>query len=180
MWRAVAFAAVLVLMPAAVACAAADEAPSSAGARTSAPRAGTGPAFERCGGLTLADVAEATGFGGLALFVDNTSSCEWRVGARPDGPVVSVNWNRGSPIGRERGQEQLLRDDEPVDIEIDGHPGFLARNDPLCDVGVQFGDDFLGVSVYDRGRDGRRPPVPVDPLCAAAKDLAARVVERAS
>lgn len=56
MGRAVAFAAVLVLVPAAVACAAAEDAPSSAGA-TSAPRAGTGPAFERCGGLTLEEVA---------------------------------------------------------------------------------------------------------------------------
>ncbi|MFT3661224.1 MAG: DUF3558 domain-containing protein [Gordonia sp. (in: high G+C Gram-positive bacteria)] len=146
--------------------------------RTRTPRAGTGPEFPRCGGLTADEVSAASTFPALTLFLDNTSSCEWRADAAGDGPVVSFNWYRGSPIARERGLEQLIRDNGPVDVQIAGHPGFLTRHDPLCDVGVQFGNDFIELSVYDRGRIPGRPQVSVDTLCAAAKDLAEKAITR--
>lgn len=146
---------------------------------TRTPKAGTGPEFARCGGLTTTDVEKATTFTGLKLSIDNPSVCEWRFSDRGDGQVASFNWYRGSPIGRERGHEQLSREDPTRDIEISGHPGFLARTGPLCEVGVQFGNDFIEISVADRQRSGV-PSVAQETLCAGARQLAAMSIERAS
>lgn len=150
-----------------------------ADATTQAPKAGTGPQFERCGGLTVDDVSTATTFAGLKLYIDNTSVCEWRADAQRSLAVVSFNWYRGSPIGRERGHEQLSRENPTVDVEIAGYPGFLARHDPICEVGVQFENDFIEISVADRQVYGA-DTVPLETLCAAAKSLAAMSIERAA
>lgn len=157
------------------ACGGNDDGPAP---RAKTPKAGTGPEFARCGGLTTADVTKETTFGGLRLFIDNPSVCEWRTDDRRDGPVASFNWYRGSPIGRERGHEQLSREDPTKDIEISGHPGFIAQSGPICEVGVQFGNDFIEISVADRQLVA--PTVPTDTLCAAAKTLAAMSIERAA
>ncbi|GAA4743966.1 DUF3558 family protein [Gordonia alkaliphila] len=158
------------------ACGSDDDGVSS---KTTTPKAGTGPAFERCGGLTAEEVSAATTFAALKLYNDNPSVCEWRSDAHRDGPVVSFNWYRGSPIGRERGHEQLSRENPTVDIEIAGYPGFLARHNPICEVGVQFENDFIEISVADRQSFGAET-VPLETLCDAAKSLAATSIERAS
>lgn len=146
---------------------------------TTTPKAGTGPSFERCGGLTLEEVASATTFQGLQLYIDNPSVCEWRAGSQRTGPVVSFNWYRGSPIGRERGHEQLTRENPTEDIEIAGYPGFIAKHEPICEVGVQFENDFIEISIADRQTFGAQT-VSMTTLCTAAKDLAAQSIERAS
>ncbi len=148
-------------------------------ASTRAPKAGTGPEFERCGGLTTQDVEKATTFAGLKLYIDNPSVCEWRFDDQRNGQVASFNWYRGSPIGRERGHEQLSREDPTQDIEIAGHHGFLARTGPICEVGVQFGNDFIEISVADRQLPGAQTVSP-STLCAGAKQLATLSIERAS
>lgn len=64
------------------------------------------------------------------------------------GPLISFAWFRGSPIGRERKTEELSRT-RVDDITIGGHSGFIAvQDDPrlgerLCDVGIQYQDDFF-------------------------------------
>lgn len=60
----------------------------------------------------------------------------------------------GSPIGRERKTEELSRA-SVEDINIEGHGGFIAvGEDPLkpgdvtlCEIGIQFDDDFIEWSV---------------------------------
>ena len=134
---------------------------------TKTPKAGTGPDFDRCGGLTLDDVKKATGFAGLEQFIDNPSVCEWRTGDVRQGAVVSWNWYRGSPIGRERGHEQLSRD-LTEDYELDGHPGFFAKHDTVCEIGIQFGADFIEMS----GRyDPRERGASLDRTCDAVEEL---------
>ncbi|MFT3661222.1 MAG: DUF3558 family protein [Gordonia sp. (in: high G+C Gram-positive bacteria)] len=159
------------------ACGSDDDAEPAA--RTKTPQAGTGPKFERCGGLTLEDVSRETTFPGLQLAVDNTSACEWRRGDLREAEVVSFNWYRGSPIGRERGLEQLTREHPTVDKKIAGHPGFLARHDTICEVGVQFENDFIEISIADQ-RAEEEVTVSLDTMCRAAETLAALSIERAS
>ncbi len=162
------------------ACGSDDGGDSGADAPARLPKAGTGPEFKRCGGLSIEDVERATTFGGLDLYVDNTSACEWRPGGLRDAQVASWNWYRGSPIGRERGLEQLTREDPTVDYETAGHPGFLAQHPNVCEVGVQFENDFIEISVADRSSQLGGDSVAQDTLCTAAKQLAALSVERAS
>lgn len=160
------------------ACGGSDD--DGAAPASATPKAGTGPKFQRCGGLTLEEVEQATGFHDLKLRIDNPSVCEWRSGSvRNDGQVASFNWYRGSPIGRERGHEQLSREYMPVDIKIAGYPGFLAKMDPICEVGVQFENDFIEISVTDDQRQGMQT-VPMDTMCNGAQKLATDSIERAS
>lgn len=143
------------------------------------PHAGTGPSFGRCGGLTVDEVMAATTFRGLSLYIDNTSVCEWRADDSRVGQVVSFNWYRGSPIARERGHQQLSRD-STRDIEIAGNPGFIAQHESICEVGVQFENDFIEISIADRQVFAEEPTVPIDRLCSAAKDLAATSIANAT
>ena len=144
------------------------------------PKAGTGPEFKRCGGLTTADVEQATTFQGLSLYVDNTAACEWRPSGLRNTYVASWNWYRGSPIGRERGLEQLTRENPTVDYETLGHPGFFAQHPNVCEVGVQFENDFIEISVADRSSQVGGQSVSQDRICDAAKQLAKMSVERSS
>ena len=82
---------------------------------------------------------------------------------------------RGSPIGRERKTEELSRA-SVEDINIEGHSGFIAVGETpaidkpsqvitnLCEIGIQFGDDFIEWSV-----SFAEEPFP-DP-CEVAKEL---------
>ncbi|MFT3716916.1 MAG: DUF3558 family protein [Gordonia sp. (in: high G+C Gram-positive bacteria)] len=137
------------------------------------PKAGTGPEFERCGGLTLDDVSKATGFPGLKQYVDNPSACEWRAGDYRQGAVVSWNWYRGSPIGRERGNEQLTRD-STTDFEMDGEHGFLAQHEEVCEIGIQFEADFIELSGRYDTRDANQT---LEHTCDAMKDLTHKTLE---
>jgi hypothetical protein len=78
--------------------------------------------------------------------------CQWAATNRGRGPLISFSWFRGSPIGRERKSEELSRT-SVSDITIDGHSGFVATQsdsrlgEHLCDIGIQYGDDFFEWSV---------------------------------
>ena len=93
------------------------------------------------------------------------------------GPHFSFTWYRGSPIGRERKTEERTRADVN-DINIQGHPGFVALGeDPmigksLCEVGIQFDDDFIEWSI-----SFSQKPFP-DP-CDIAKELARQSIANA-
>lgn len=104
--------------------------------------------------------------------------CEWQLSApgAPDPAAashVSFSWYRGSPIGRERAGSELIGR-PATDIEIDGHPGFLASvSSRLCELGVRFGDDFVHWSIAYTGATRTADP------CDAARSLAALTVARA-
>jgi hypothetical protein len=96
--------------------------------------------------------------------------CQWLAGGGILGPHFSFSWYRGSPIGRERKTEELSRS-SVEDININGHSGFVAiGNDPalgdsLCEVGIQFADDFIEWSVNFSQK-------PFPDACNIAKELA--------
>ncbi|MBM7365901.1 DUF3558 family protein [Gordonia hydrophobica] len=144
---------------------------------TETPKAGTGPAFERCGGLTTDDVVSMANMPGLALVIDNTSTCEWRAGADRNGSV-SFNWYRGSPIGRERGTEQLQRD-RAQDYSVDGQPGFMAHSTGICEIGVAWDADFIEISLASPYSAVTGPSISTDALCDSAKRITDKVVKGA-
>jgi hypothetical protein len=116
------------------------------------PRAVHGPFFPDCGGVSDQTVGQLTGLPDLVNTARNSVGCQWVVGSGTAGPLVSFAWFRGSLIGRERAAEDRMRT-RVDDINIDGHTGFIAvASDPrlgdrLCDVGIQFQDDFFEWSI---------------------------------
>ena len=128
-----------------------------------------GPFFPECGGVTDQTLAEQTRITGLVNTARNSVGCQWLQGGGILGPHFSFTWYRGSPIGRERKTEELSRA-SVEDINIEGHSGFIALGeDPtignnLCEVGIQFQDDFIEWSV-----SFAEQPFP-DP-CDVAKEL---------
>lgn len=110
-----------------------------------------GPFFPECGGVSDQTVAQLTNTSGLVVTARNTLGCQWLVRGSIDGPWFSFSWFRGSPIGRERKNEDLTRS-SVNDITIDGHSGYIAMatdriGTRLCDVAIQFGDDFFEWSI---------------------------------
>jgi hypothetical protein len=140
-----------------------------------AQNASHGPFFPECGGVTDQTLAEQTRVTGLVNTARNSVGCQWLQGGGILGPHFSFTWYRGSPIGRERKTEELSRA-SVEDINIEGHSGFIALGeipDPtnasrqlnnLCEVGIQFGDDFIEWSI-----SFAEEPFP-DP-CDVAKEL---------
>ncbi|TGD83919.1 DUF3558 domain-containing protein [Mycolicibacterium sp. CH28] len=138
----------------------------------SAPQAGNakhGPMFPECGGITDQIMAEQTRVTGLVNTAKNSVGCQWLAGGGILGPHFSFTWYRGSPIGRERKTEELSRT-SVEDINIEGHGGFIAvgtdptLGDNLCEVGIQFNDDFIEWSVSFAEK-------PFPPSCDVAKEL---------
>ncbi|MBM7416072.1 MULTISPECIES: DUF3558 domain-containing protein [Nocardiaceae] len=152
--------------------AATDDAPSTSASQE------PGPFFGVCGGLSDEEVRTAFAVPSFAIVTRNSVGCEWEVSG-PTGPSVSFSWYRGSPIGRERsGAELIGRPAE--DIEIDGRSGFRSTGLNalgevyLCEVGLQFGADFVHFSVM------YADSAPTADPCAVATDLTTLVAERAS
>ncbi|MFI8566753.1 DUF3558 domain-containing protein [Rhodococcus sp. NPDC078407] len=147
-----------------------DAADSATEATTTTGAYEPGPFFGECGSITDAEVQSAFGAGPFGQITRNSVGCQWEtVGF--SGPGVSFSWYRGSPIGRERaGSELIGRPAE--DIEIDGNPGFQAETETLCEIGVQFGDDFFHWSITYSDQPAARPP------CDVADELATLTVER--
>nr|WP_296776785.1 DUF3558 domain-containing protein [Rhodococcus sp. (in: high G+C Gram-positive bacteria)] len=154
-----------------VGCGSGEDAQDQAASTTADPGA-AGPFFGQCGSVTDDEVVKAFVVPAFTMITRNSIGCEWEV-AGYSGPSVSFSWYRGSPIQRERSGSELIG--RPADdIELDGHPGFSAATDnSLCEVGVQFGKDFMHWSVTY----GDQPPT-ADP-CGVAKQLAELTVERA-
>lgn len=162
----------IALTPLFAACS--DNKPSSGGNQqspsTPAPANAThGPSFPECGGISDQTVSQLTRITGLKNTARNSVGCQWLAGGGILGPHFSFTWYRGSPIGRERKTEELSRA-SVEDINIDGHGGFIAiGSDPtlgnsLCEVGIQFKDDFIEWSI-----SFSQQPFP-DP-CDIAKEL---------
>ena len=143
--------------------------PSVPASPAPAQSASHGPMFPECGGVTDQTIAEQTRVTGLVNTARNSVGCQWLQGGGILGPHFSFTWYRGSPIGRERKTEELSRA-SVEDINIEGHSGFVAvGEDPtignnLCEVGIQFQDDFIEWSV-----SFSQQPFP-DP-CDVAKEL---------
>lgn len=149
---------------------------SSSAESTPEPKTGTGPDFDRCGGLTTEDVVRLTTVQGLKLHVENPSTCEWRIDSTRN-PTVSFNWYRGSPIGRERGTEQLSRD-LTQDITIAGQSGFIAHSGSICEIGIGWEADFIEISFAGPSANGQSI-LPSDKVCEGTKALATFVVKGA-
>jgi hypothetical protein len=128
-----------------------------------------GPTFPECGGVSDQAIAEQTRVTGLVNTARNSVGCQWLAGGGILGPHFSFTWFRGSPIGRERKTEELSRT-SVEDINIEGHSGFIAigtdptLGDNLCEIGIQFNDDFIEWSVSFAEK-------PFPPACDIAKEL---------
>jgi len=151
-----------------------DQSQSQDQSGQNAPASGEGkhgPMFPECGGVSDQTVTEQTRVTGLAKTAVNSVGCQWLVGNLDQilGPHFSFSWYRGSPIGRERKTEELTRASVD-DINIEGHDGWVAvGNDPmlgdnLCEIAIQFGDDFIEWSVSFAQK-------PFPPACDVAKEL---------
>jgi hypothetical protein len=116
------------------------------------PNTANGRHFPVCGGVSDETISRLTGVSKLLTTARNSVGCQWLAGGSIKGPLISFAWFRGSPIGRERKTEELSRT-RVDDIDIDGHNGFIAvatdprLGDRLCDVGIQYEDDFFEWSV---------------------------------
>jgi hypothetical protein len=151
-----------------------DPEPSSPEQSSATPapnNASHGPFFPECGGIDDQTVSQLTQRPGLVNTAKTSVGCQWLNGGSTFGPHFSFTWFRGSPIGRERKTEELSRD-KVEDINIEGHDGFIATGvNPLipgevnlCEIGIQFDDDFIEWSVsFDQ------KPYP-DP-CEVAREL---------
>jgi len=153
-------------------CSSPDDSQPEAGQAEEVPVAGQikhGPFFPECGGVSDQALAEQTRVSGLVKTAANSVGCQWLVGGGILGPHFSFTWFRGSPIGRERKTEELSRT-SVEDIEIEGQPGFIAvgtdpvLGDNLCEIGIQFDDDFIEWSVSFAEKSS-------PPACDVAKEL---------
>jgi hypothetical protein len=151
--------------------------PSVPSSPAPAQNASHGPFFPECGGITDQTLAEQTRVTGLVNTARNSVGCQWLQGGGILGPHFSFTWYRGSPIGRERKTEELSRA-SVEDINIEGRSGFIAiGEDPtmgnnLCEVGIQFQDDFIEWSI-----SFSQQPFP-DP-CDVAKELTRQTIVNA-
>ena len=136
-----------------------------------------GPFFPECGGVSDQTVAQQTRVTGLVRTAVNSVGCQWLQGGGILGPHFSFTWYRGSPIGRERKTEELSRT-SVEDLNIEGHSGWIAIGDDpnlgnnLCEIGIQFNDDFIEWSV-----SFAQQPFP-DP-CDVAKELTRQSIANA-
>ena len=169
---ALAVLALMALLPAVAGCSSSgDNKPGATGSSTPGGSQGHhGPFFPQCGGISDETVAQLTKMSGLVNTAKNSVGCQWLAGGGILGPHFSFSWYRGSPIGRERKTEELSRA-SVEDININGHSGFIAignepsLGDSLCEVGIQFQDDFIEWSISFSQK-------PFPPPCDIAKELA--------
>ena len=143
------------VLPLLVACSDDSSTPSDPQSGTSAPQSDNishGPIFPQCGGISDETMTQLTKVNGLVNTATNSVGCQWLVDGGIVGPHFSFTWFRGSPIGRERKTEELSRD-SVEDINIEGYDGFFAvgidpiLGDNLCEIGIQFDDDFIEWSI---------------------------------
>jgi hypothetical protein len=163
-------AATLIPMVAACSHSGSNQSQSSESSTPASGQGHHGPFFPQCGGISDETVTKLTQVTGLVNTAKNSVGCQWLAGGGILGPHFSFSWYRGSPIGRERKTEELSRS-SVEDININGHGGFVAvGNDPalgdsLCEVGIQFSDDFIEWSVNFSQK-------PFPDACNVAKELA--------
>jgi hypothetical protein len=128
-----------------------------------------GPFFPECGGVSDQTVSRLTRVSGLVNTAQNSVGCQWLVHGSIRGPYFSFSWYRSSPIGRERRTVQVNHP-SVEDITISGRNGFIATGseanlgDNLCEIGLQFDDDFIEWTVYFNQKPFPEP-------CGIAKEL---------
>lgn len=159
------------VLPVVAACSSSDN--PSTPAAPSSPEASAetqhGPVFPECGGVSDETVSQLTEVVGLVNTARTSVGCQWLAGGGIVGPHFSFTHFRGSPIGRERKTMELSRA-SVEDLSIEGHDGFvgigedLVLGQNLCEVGVQFGDDFIEWSVSFVQK-------PFPDACEVAKEL---------
>ncbi|MGK2868481.1 MAG: DUF3558 domain-containing protein [Mycobacterium sp.] len=134
-----------------------------------APEVQHGPDFPECGGISDQTVSQLTEVVGLVNTARTSVGCQWLAGGGIVGPHFSFTHFRGSPIGRERKTEELSRA-SVEDITIEGANGFIAIGEDLvlgpslCEIGIQFDDDFIEWSVSFAQK-------PYPDACEVAKEL---------
>lgn len=134
-----------------------------------------GPFFPQCGGISDETVGQLTQVPGLVNTAKNSAGCQWLQNGGIVGPHFSFTWFRGSPIGRERKTEELSRA-SVEDINIEGYNGFIAvgndltLGDSLCEIGIQFDDDFIEWSVSYAQKPFPNP-------CDVAKELTRQSIQ---
>jgi Protein of unknown function (DUF3558) len=176
-WMAIGTATVVSLLAACSDNSSGPSNPSSGPPTPQQQNAAHGPFFPECGGVSDQTVNQLTEVRGLVNTARNSAGCQWLQNGGIMGPHFSFTWYRGSPIGRERKTEELSRTSVD-DINIDGHSGFVAvANDPtmgdnLCEVGIQFQDDFIEWSISFNDK-------PFPPPCDIAKELARQSIANA-
>jgi hypothetical protein len=140
---------------------------------TTAPPAATpGPFFGECGSVSDDEIKAAFAIPELPVVTRNSVGCVWESGDF-FGPSVSFSWYRGSPIGREAAGSGLIGR-PPERIEIAGREGFRGSlGSELCEIGLQYGDNFFHWSVTYSAT-----PATADP-CKVATDLATLTASRA-
>ncbi|SON59651.1 Putative lipoprotein LprB [Mycobacterium simulans] len=151
--------------------------PTQPPSSSAAPSGSHGPFFPECGGVSDQTVSQLTGVSGLVVTARNSVGCQWLVAGAIIGPWISFSWFRGSPIGRERKNEERMRS-TVTDINLDGHDGFVAvASDPrlgnrLCDVAIRYEADFFEWSIQFTRRPDRN-------LCDVAIELSRRSIAAA-
>lgn len=163
--------AALAVLPMIAACSPDNSGGDDSGSGPTEAQAETqsGPMFPECGGVSDETVGQLTEVTGLVNTAKTSVGCQWLQGGGILGPHFSFSWFRNSPIGRERKTEELSRDSVD-DITIEGYDGFIAvGGTSLCEIGIQFDDDFIEWSVSFAAE-----PFP-DP-CEVAKELTAQSI----
>ena len=159
------------VLPVVAACSGAEDpgTPSVPQSTESAAAAQHGPDFPECGGISDQTMSQLTEVVGLVNTARTSVGCQWLAGGGIVGPHFSFTHFRGSPIGRERKTEELSRA-SVEDISIEGQNGFIAIGEDLvlgpslCEIGIQFDDDFIEWSVSFAQK-------PYPDACEVAKEL---------
>lgn len=161
--------AVAVAVALAVLSGCSDEDPSAApgqGQPTKPKVSKLGPFFGECGSVTDDEVSRIVGEGKFPAVFRNSVGCVWESDGSGITPSATFSWYRGSPIGREKAGAGLIG--RPAEtIKVDGHPAFRGSESPkICEIGVQYDDDFFHWSVTSGIQD------PSTDLCQVAMKLA--------
>ncbi|WP_153415185.1 DUF3558 family protein [Nocardia macrotermitis] len=154
MWKQVAGAAVLTCAVLSVAgC-------GSAGGPSAAPRSSVpavpaqAVAIGRCGSVSDADIARATGLTGVQQVAANPMRCSWDAGTGADYAVI-FQWFRGVSLPDRRGQVTL---GTPSTVQVAGRPGMLWSGAKACEIAVASGgNDFIDWILTGSGLEPARP-----------------------
>ncbi|MGF6883828.1 hypothetical protein ABIA39_008008 [Nocardia sp. GAS34] len=134
---------------------------------TPAPAAAIG----RCGSVSDAQIAQATGLSGLQQVSANPLRCAWETGGGADYSVV-FEWFRGTPLADRRTQVTL---GTSASAQVAGHSGILWSGPQACELAVESGgEDFIDWIVTAAGHGSARPAA-----CSDLEKLAAATLAKA-
>jgi hypothetical protein len=139
---------------------------------TATPVAPTAAAMiGRCGSVTDADIAHATGLTGLRQVAVNPLRCGWQTAGGSDYAVI-FQWFRGTPLEDRRTQVTL---GTPASVQVAGHPGILWSGLRACEIAVASGgEDFIDWILAAGGHSSARPQA-----CSDLEQLAATTLAKA-